>query len=504
MRCSRAHDGSAPACTPRPLGRWEAAGAASGLEIAFGAVRCPTRLLGPLSGDDQKTLETLSTPAPRWKSTLSEGEVAGPFHIERLLATGGFSEVYRARRLGEETAIALKVLHANLVDNRDATLRLMREADASWSISHPNVVRVYDVGMLPDERPYLSMELLEGESLYDHLQRQRRLSVEDTLAILEPLCDALGVLHRLGIVHRDLKPSNVFLDQRDGDCRVVLLDFGIAKFLGTQSIELTETRHLLGTPGRMAPEQILGRPVDARTDVYALGALAFHLLAGERPFGDRSHETLRQLHLHAKRPRVSEHCNISPGLDAVLVRAMAIDPVHRYPSPGELLEAFRAHARSPTLPPTSKPERGRHRETVTLLVYLHVAGQALDHGDDALLDDIDAVIDIAVSELRTLGFLPALESGTKLLYVRPIEPGGNAIARAQACERALSDARGVYRAMARRATPDPRVTVILRLHLETEQREQAVIDAGVWAGGTPPAGVSMTLPFTNALGTPQG
>jgi serine/threonine protein kinase len=460
-----------------------------------------------LSGDDQ-TVETQPTPALRWQTTLPEGTVVGPFLIERLLATGGFSEVYRARRVGEDAAIALKVLHANLVDNRDATLRLMREADASWSIAHPNVVRVHDVGMLPDERPYLSMELLEGESLYDHLQRERRLTVEDTLAILEPLCDALGALHRLGIVHRDLKPSNVFLDQRDGASRVVLLDFGIAKFLGTQSIELTEIRHLLGTPGRMAPEQILGRPVDARTDVYALGALAFHLLAGERPFGDRSHETLRQLHLHAKRPRVSEHCNVSPGLDAVLVRAMAIDPIHRYGSPGELVEAFRAHARSATVPAASKPERGRHRESITLLVSLHVAGQALDHGDDALLDDIDEIIDIASLELRMLGFLPALESGTKLLYVRPVEAGGGAAAgegaRVQACERALAGARGLYRAIARRTAPDPRVAVTLHLHLEAsqEQREQLAGDTEGFAGGTPPAGVSMTLAFTTALGTP--
>lgn len=434
----------------------------------------------------------------------------GPFYIEALLATGGFSEVYRARRLGEDTPIALKVLHAALIDNRDATVRLMREADTSWSIQHPNVVRIHDVGVLPDERPYLSMELLEGESLYEHLQRERRMSVEDTLAVLEPLCDALHALHRLGIVHRDLKPSNVFLDQRDGSCRVVLIDFGIAKFLGTQSIELTEIRHLLGTPGRMAPEQILGRPVDARTDVYALGALAFHMLSGERPFGDRSHETLRQLHLHAKRPRVSEHCNVSPGLDAVLMRAMAIDPVHRYASPHELLDAFRTHARSAAMPTPCRPERGRHGETVTLLVHLHVAGQALDHGDDALLDDIDDVFDIAVGELRMRGFAPALESGTKLLYVRPVEPGGDPAARARACERALADARGVYRAIARRAAPDARVTVTLRLHLEggQEQREQLagdeLVDVAAWDGGTPPAGVSMSLAFSDALGTPQG
>jgi serine/threonine protein kinase len=464
---------------------------------------------------DLETLETQSIPVPqRHQATLAEDTIVGPFHIEGLLATGGFSEVYRARRLGAEGRIALKVLHANLVDNRDATLRLMREADASWSIDHPNVVRIHDVGMLPDERPYLSMELLEGESLHDHLQRERRLSAEDALAIIEPLCDALTALHRLGIVHRDLKPSNVFLDERTGTRRVVLLDFGIAKFLGTQSIELTEVRHLLGTPGRMAPEQILGRPVDARTDIYALGALAFHLLAGEKPFGDRSHETLKQLHLHAKRPRVSEHCNVAPALDAVIIRAMAIDPTHRYPRPGEFVKAFRAHVHSDTAPASSPPAQDRERELIGLFVYLHVAGQTLDNPEDSLLDDIDDIIGIAMRELRTLGFTPALESGTKLFYVRAIEPGepgspGRAHERALACERALTDARTLYRAIARRSAPDPHVSVTLRLHIDTTRTRDdqppagALLDVGAWTTGAPPPGVSMTLAFANTLGTPQ-
>jgi serine/threonine-protein kinase len=464
---------------------------------------------------DLETLETQSLGLPqRYQATLAEDTIVGSFHIESLLATGGFSEVYRARCVGSGTRVALKVLHANLVDNRDATLRLMREADASWSIDHPNVVRIYDVGMLPDERPYLSMELLQGESLHDYLQRHRRLSAEEALAILEPLCDALTALHRLGIVHRDLKPSNVFLDERAGTRRVVLLDFGIAKFLGTQSIELTEIHHLIGTPGRMAPEQILGRPVDARTDIYALGALAFHLLAGEKPFGDRSHETLKQLHLHAKRPRVSEHCNVAPALDALIVRAMAIDPAQRFPRPRDFLAAFHAHSGSDTAPAIGPAAHDHERELIGLFLCLHVAGQALDNPEDALLDDIDDIIGIAMNELRTLGFTPALESGTKLLYVRAIEPDepggpGPARTRALACERALTDARALYRAIARRPAPDPHVSVILRLHVDTARTRDdqplagALLDASTGPTGAPPPGVSMTLAFANALGTQQ-
>jgi serine/threonine protein kinase len=464
-----------------------------------------------LSSDDRPTttIKTQTTPVQRPMPVFAADTVVGPFRLECMLAMGGFGVVYRACRLGEDTPIAVKVLHASLVDNRDATMRFMREADASWSITHPNVVRIYDVGMLPDDRPYLSMELLEGQSLQDHLQREKRLSVDDTLAILAPLCEALAELHRLGIVHRDVKPSNVFLDRRDGGCRVVLLDFGIAKFLGIHSIELTEAHHLVGTPGRMAPEQILNRPVDARSDVYALGALAFQMLAGERPFGERPQEILKQLHLHAKRPRVSEHCNVAATLDAVLVRAMAIDPAHRYASPGEFLDAFRTHARGMAAPASPTPKHGPERDTIALALHLHVPAQMLDHPDDALLDDIDGAMDIAVNELRMLGFVPFLEAGTKLLYVVPIEPG-HSIMLAQACDRALANARAVYLAVARRPLPDPRVCLSLRLHVDTARGRDtdpltgAIFDEDTTATGTPAAGVSMTMAFADALGTPQG
>jgi eukaryotic-like serine/threonine-protein kinase len=462
-----------------------------------------------LSTEEQSTttIKTQTVPEQRPRPGYAEDTIVGPFHLECMLAMGGFGSVYRAHRLGEDTPIAVKVLHASLVDDRDATMRFMREADASWSITHPNVVRIHDVGMLPDDRPYLSMELLEGQSLHDHLQHEKRLSVDDALAILAPLCDALAEIHRLGIVHRDLKPSNVFLDRRDGGCRVVLLDFGIAKFLGIHSIELTEAHHLVGTPGRMAPEQILNRPVDARTDVYALGALAFQMLAGERPFGDRPQEIQKQLHLHAKRPRVSEQCNVAPALDAVLVRAMAIDPAHRYASPGEFLDAFRTHARNVAAAASSAPKHDRERDTIALLLLLHVPAQALDHPDDALLEDIDGVMDIAINELRVLGFVPFLEAGTKLLYVRPVEPV-HSIALAQSCDRALADARAVYHAVARRPRPDGRVSATLRLHVDLEQKRDidtpgiAIFEEGALAAGTTAAGVSMTMDFASAIGTP--
>jgi serine/threonine-protein kinase len=258
----------------------------------------------------------------------------------------------------------------------------------------------------------------------------------------------------------------------------------------------------------MAPEQILNRPVDARCDVYALGALGFQMLAGTRPFGDRPAAILKQLHLHAKRPRVSEHGNVAPALDAVLVRAMAIDPAHRYASPGEFLDAFRAHAQNVTAPASGTPRPRHQRDTIAVLLHLQVPAQALDDPNDALLDDIDDAMDMASSELRMLGFVPFLEAGTRILYHRPIEPGQPATL-AQACDRALADARAVYRALASRPGSDARICVTLRLHLEAAQTldtlipERADCDENTGAAAPPAAGVSMTMGFANALGTPQ-
>jgi predicted Ser/Thr protein kinase len=192
-------------------------------------------------------------------------KVAGRFIIERLLGAGGMGAVYLARdeQLGEQ--VALKVIAGFAVLDPQASDRLRREASTARKISHPNVVRLHDVGEAHG-LVFLSMEYVSGESLAARIKRLGQLSPAQLLPIAQQLCDGLTAAHALGIVHRDLKPANVLIDANE---RVKLIDFGIAR--SDASAGMTATNMIVGTPEYMAPEQVMGGAIDARTDVYALG-----------------------------------------------------------------------------------------------------------------------------------------------------------------------------------------------------------------------------------------
>src|SRR5262249_5707591 len=209
-------------------------------------------------------------------------------------------------------------------------------------IHHPNIVDIYEFGELPDGRPFFVMEFLEGMDLSAYLKKMGRLTSAETLGILKPLCAALAAAHRMGFVHRDIKPSNVFLARPATEsARVVLIDFGIAKALEDRAgSSLTTSQHMLGTPICMSPEQIQCRSVDARTDVYGVGALAFQLLTGRPAFEAASPAVSQYLLLHGERPRPSQFVDVAPAIDEVTVKAMAIEPADRYSSVTELLDAF--------------------------------------------------------------------------------------------------------------------------------------------------------------------
>src|SRR5262249_13246467 len=161
-----------------------------------------------------------------------------------------------------------------------------REARAVNLVRHPNIVDIYDFGELPDRRPYFVMELLEGLSVSALLEERGVIPASETLSIVEPVCAALQAAHDVGVIHRDLKASNIFVVRRGSESVIKLLDFGIAKLVqpGAGGRGLTSAGTRLGTPYAMAPEQIRFGPVDARTDVYALGVLLHHLLTGRHPF----------------------------------------------------------------------------------------------------------------------------------------------------------------------------------------------------------------------------
>jgi serine/threonine-protein kinase len=282
------------------------------------------------------------------------------YRVDRLIGEGGFGQVWRATREDDGRLVAIKILHLELIRSNDALTRFARELRAIERLDHRHVVRALDEGMLDDGRPYLVLEYIDGPSLRDVINERSALPPSEMLAILEPLCEALAAAHKLGLVHRDVKASNVILGHDAHGPRPVLLDFGLVKLLDQDGPGLTSSRSMLGTPAAMAPEQMKGQPVDARTDVYAVALLAFHMLTGVPPFGGTPGVVQSYLQVHGPRPRPSAKVDIDPAIDEPIVRALSPEPKDRFASPLELLEALRA-----IIQPA---ETGGEQDVVTLYV----------------------------------------------------------------------------------------------------------------------------------------
>jgi serine/threonine protein kinase len=288
--------------------------------------------------------------------------LGGRYRMEALLATGGMGEVWAARDLLLDRAVAVKVLGGALAGDGRAAERLRREARAAARLEHPSIARVLDLGE-QGGRPYLVMELLEGESLAARIGRAGAMAPPEAARVVAAVADALEAAHRAGVVHRDVKPGNVFLTS-DGEVKV--LDFGIASAAGEAALT---TGELLGTPAYLAPERVLGHPATPAADVYALGVVLYELLAGRRPFGDGSDIEQAMAHVHAHpEPLALAAPSAPPFLVAACEQAMAKDPSARPPSAAAFAELVRAQRPGPGLPATRR--RG-------LLVALLVAGVVL-------------------------------------------------------------------------------------------------------------------------------
>ncbi|HEX8951231.1 MAG TPA: serine/threonine-protein kinase, partial [Polyangia bacterium] len=218
---------------------------------------------------------------------LEPGTIVGEYRIEEKIGEGGMATIYGATHplLGKQAAI--KVMSPALSADAAAVARFALEARAVSRIGHPNIVDVFGFGRLPDGRSYFVMERLHGETLYDRLWKQQGpLPLPEVLDILAQICDGLEAAHEKGIIHRDLKPDNVFLCATRGRPeRVKLLDFGVAKLRHHEpSPRCTAAGCIVGTPEYISPEQARGRNVDGRTDLYALGVIAYEMVLGRRPF----------------------------------------------------------------------------------------------------------------------------------------------------------------------------------------------------------------------------
>jgi ligand-binding sensor domain-containing protein len=271
----------------------------------------------------------------------------GKYELKERLGSGGFGVVFRAVHREMRRDVAVKVFKPTSGnDSADALERFRREAQSACRIHHPNAITVYDSGISAEGVAYLVMELLDGPSLWDARQ-SGMLTVERCLATLARVCDALACAHENGVIHRDVKPENVVLHRApDGTTVVKVVDFGIAAVVhddvGTQRVRLTATHAIMGTPAYLAPERIAGEPYDGRTDVYAVGVMAYELLAARTPFDAGTQVEALVLKLRETPPPMrGTDPAIPQELDRVVLGALARDPAAR-PSAKELMDSLDA------------------------------------------------------------------------------------------------------------------------------------------------------------------
>ncbi len=262
--------------------------------------------------------------------------LAGHFEITALVGIGGMSAVYKAKDRFLDRTVAVKLLHPHLASHPATLRRFEQEAKAISHLTHPNIVGVFEYGISPKGQPFLIMDYLEGLSLAGLLRQEHHLSVARALLLFMSICDALAHAHRSGILHRDIKPSNVMLVDRDGQQDFVkIVDFGLAKLLPGADLEmrqLTQTGEVFGSPLYMSPEQVMGRTLDARSDIFSLGCVMYEVLSGTPPFvGENIMETMYK-RTTEDAPPFEPELNISNNLETLVLMALSRDPDRRYQS----------------------------------------------------------------------------------------------------------------------------------------------------------------------------
>jgi serine/threonine-protein kinase len=260
----------------------------------------------------------------------------GKYQVQDVLGQGGMGVVYRAFDPAIERTVAIKVITKSSLDSSDLQYVLTRfrhEARAVGRLTHPRIAAIYDYGE-DDDLAWIVMELVNGKSLFHHLQGEARFGLKESGELIRQLLDGLGYAHSQGVVHRDIKPSNILIND---DGRLKLTDFGIARL---DSSTLTQVGEIMGSPGYMSPEQFLGTDIDARGDIYSVGVIAYELLAARRPFIGNNAEVMRQA-LNERPPSPSEYNpKISVQLDWAVHKALAKKREDRFQTAKEFSDAF--------------------------------------------------------------------------------------------------------------------------------------------------------------------
>lgn len=306
--------------------------------------------------------------------------------IIECLGEGGSGAVYKAREVGLERVVALKMLHSSFVGDSESRFRFLREGKVLSELIHPNLPLFYRFGVWQDMYPYIAMEFLTGTSLRKLVLEQSPLPLQRVLDILIQVCDAMESVHNAGIVHRDLKPDNIMLAGGTSEPELVkIIDFGLAR-VNSQNLtsDLTHTGVLIGSVHYMSPEQCLGRTADARSDVYAIGCILYETLVGEPPFAAENPVAL--IHKHVDEPVSIKRLGArEPALVNVILRSMAKKPADRYQSMRELrldLERLRDHREQEIVPAPDADyaqykSRARNRNVIAALVVTAILSVAV-------------------------------------------------------------------------------------------------------------------------------
>src|SRR6266511_2741533 len=305
----------------------------------------------PAGGSSGST--AVRTPRPQnldRASSLSNQILDARYQVLKKLGEGGMSYVYLAKEISSDAIVAIKVLSPRLASDKSSVERLRREAGLAMRLDHPNVCRIMRLGESDDGLIYLVMPYLKGELLSDREVRGGPMDIPLGVRLLHQVCAGLHHAHELQIIHRDLKPENIMLVSEDGGAdRAVVMDFGLAKERRADPAiaKLTATGIILGTPEFMSPEQIRGKPLDARSDIYALGIVAFEMFTGKLPFQGRNAQEMMIARLRSQPVPIRQlRGDVPDAVEKALAQALQTSPDDRFATAIEFAQALSGSAES--------------------------------------------------------------------------------------------------------------------------------------------------------------
>jgi serine/threonine protein kinase len=365
------------------------------------------------------------------------GTELGGYRLREPLGRGGTSVVYRAEHVRLGRTAALKLLSPG-VGEADFRERFLRESQVAAALDHPSIVPVYDAGEAEDGLLYIAMACIEGSDLKTLLAAEGKLPLRRSLRIVGQVGAALDAAHARGLVHRDVKPANILVADDD---RAYLSDFGVSKELVSNGT--TRTGTFVGSIDYCAPEQIEGRSVDSRTDVYALACVLYECLAGTAPFARPSEVAVLNAHLHAPPPKLTRAApEIPAALEPVIAKALSKSPLDRYPTCGDFVAAARAAAAE------RRVDRSRLAMSVTLLLLAAAVGAGAALGLRALIAG-DSTPQVVTTTVTAASQQQARETLDQLLLKsedgRTLNDAAFALMKAHAYVRALPFARKAVR-----------------------------------------------------------